>query len=179
MRKLHSFILLIVSMLFIVFLTSCGEQPDKSLDFKGISFNYPSYWKGETEELDGSHFFIKCEERFDKETIFFVSFYTEDVDPEVLLDSYFGNIEELELTKEKREKGKYGRYDCIGNKYQLSKYISKFYGEAYAFKAGDKSILIIKQSEKEFDLEHDKYKAIENSFTVSNDEVSVGDVVES
>lgn len=149
------------------------------MDYEGISFSYPSYWKGETEQLDEAHFFIQCEERFDKETIFLVSFYTENVDPEILLDSYFNNIDGLEMTKEKREKGKFGQYDCVVNKYQLSKFTSKFYGETYAFSTGGKSILVIKQSEKEYDLKHDKYKLVESSFKVSNDVAPAKDMEDS
>lgn len=173
MKKLHNLTLIAGSFLLICLSVSCKKQPDKILNYEGISFSYASYWKAETEQLDETHFFIQCQERFDKETIFLVSFYSEEVAPEVLLDSYFNNLEDFELAKEDRAYGKFGRYECVGHKYQLSKRLSKFYGETYAFNAEGKSVLVIKQSEKDYDLKHDKYKTIEDTFSIMEVEMPV------
>lgn len=166
---MNTFLKLLSGFVIAALFASCfgPDKPDKNLSYEGISFDYPSYWKAETEQLEEDHFFIQCTERFDKETIFIVSFFSYEDDPDVLLDNFFDNIQdEMNVTKEPRQSGKFGQYDCVYNKYKLSQLMSNFYGEAYAFNAEGKMLLVIKQSEKKYNLKHEKYKKLENSFRI-------------
>ncbi|WP_160111064.1 hypothetical protein [Dysgonomonas sp. Marseille-P4361] len=57
MKKLHNLTLIAGSILLICLSVSCKKQPDKILNYEGISFSYASYWKAETEQLDETHFY--------------------------------------------------------------------------------------------------------------------------
>lgn len=157
---------------YLLVLTSCfgSKGSDNVMDYEGISFNYPSYWKSKSKDIEGNGHFIMCEEKFGGETIFIVSFFDEEIGPEYLLDNYIGNLkaEKPEVTTDSIESGKFGKYDSKIIKYKMSHLNNKFYGVAYGFSAEGKTVLTIKQSEKEYDLDHDKFKLIENSFAVKN-----------
>lgn len=170
---MNRFLVFLLCCIVAVGLSSCfgPDKPDEKVLYEGVSFDYPSYWKAETERLEEDHFFIECVEKFNKETIFIVSFFSFEDDVEELLDGFFENLESgMDVTMEPRQTGKFGQYDCVYNKYKMSQLMSSFYGEAYAFNAEGKMLLVIKQSDKKYNLKHEKYKKIENSFRIEKQE---------
>jgi len=167
-------ILTIVSLAVTIFFTSCfggSKSEDNKLSYEGISFTYPSYWKAETEKLGEGSFYIECSEKFSSNTIFLVSFVTWERDSEELINNFIETLEEdFDVTREPFTAGKFGEYDCISVEYKMSKPGEKAYGIVYAFNTSEKSVLVIKQSKREYDLKHKKYKLMEDSFSVENNE---------
>lgn len=148
-------------------LASCKKQPDKELSYEGISFKYPSYWKVKTEKGAEGGVYIDAEERFSSETIFFVSVSPFEIDHEEMLENYFSKLsQDFDVTKEPATSGKFGQYRSSSVKYTMSKNREKAYGIIYAFDAEERTVLIIKQSNREYELKHEKYKLMEDSFKV-------------
>jgi len=145
------------------------------MSFQGVSFKYPSYWKSETEKLEEGHYFIKCYERFNTGTMLLVSYYEGEQPPAVILknflDTYNEDIKDAStkssnvITKSTGP-ARYGNHDCMVIQYEVSVIMAKSYGNAYAFNADGKSFLIVEQSERHYDLKHDKFKLMRDSFTL-------------
>ena len=155
-----------------LFFTSCFGDTKSSyneVSYEGVSFKYPSYWKVKTETTKEGHFYMECEEKFIDGTIFLVSFTTFERDPKEVVNYYIEALEnKFNLTKEPIHVSKFGKYDCVSIKYKMSLLRSKAYGEVYAFTTNNIAVMVVKQSEREYDLKHEKYKLIENSFIVKN-----------
>lgn len=159
--------------LSVIFLQSCfgegSKTPDNEMSFHGVSFKYPSYWDSETEELEYSYY-IKCKERFASGTMLIVSFFEGECAPGELLINYIDGVHEssehVNVTTQSTGLTHYGNYDCQIVRYEISALTSKLYGNAYAFTANGKSVLVVEQSERHYNLKHDKFKLIRESFVV-------------
>ena len=155
----------------VILLPSCfrgSKSPDNELSFEGISFRYPSYWDAKTKESGEGRFYIECEEKFGNGTMFLVSFTTWEIDPEKTASDYVKALEnKFSVTKERHLASKFGKYDCSAIKYKMSLPGAKVYGEVYAFNTNGKTVLVVKQSKRDYDLKHEKYKLIENSFNIT------------
>ncbi|MDR2919139.1 MAG: hypothetical protein LBV72_07235 [Tannerella sp.] len=158
----------------IILLQSCfggaSKTPDNEMSFHGVYFKYPSYWKSETEVVAESAYYIKCEERFSSGTMLLVSFFEGESEPAELLMNYLDGVNEsserVNVTTKFFSFRKYGNYDCQMVNYEISALTTKSYGNAYTFNAGGKTLLVVEQSERHYDLKHDKFKNIQNSFIV-------------
>lgn len=162
---------LIVLLFFSISLFSCfgggSKDPNNEMSYHGVSFEYPSYWKAEVEELGETRYYIKCYERFSKGTCLLVSFFEGEGEPKEMLEDYLDNIgKTTDVTSEPMGKSLYGDYDCVSVSYKLSVRRAKSYGMAYALNYNNKSFLIVEQSERHYNLKHDKYKLIRNSFLI-------------
>lgn len=151
-------------------LSSCfgGKTPDIPISYQGVSFDYPSYWKAETEDLGDDSYYIGAEEKFSSGTLFLVQFTEGDRDQEAVIGDFFESLDEsgFDVTTEPIQVDKFGKYDCKYVRYKITKALEKAYGIVYSFDAEGRSFRIVKQSEKEYDLKHEKYKIMENSFDV-------------
>ncbi|MDR2956238.1 MAG: hypothetical protein LBV43_14280 [Prevotella sp.] len=173
MNKLLNTTLTVTILLTALLASSCKKQPDKELSYEGVYFTYPSYWDVETEQLDEDVFYISCTEKFSKSTIFLVQFALYERDGEELIESYLETLEEsFSVEKEPLKYGKFGGYDCLYVKYKMERFREKAYGIVYVFSAGEKSILAVKQSKRDYELKHEKYNNIEKSFRASEPDVS-------
>jgi hypothetical protein len=153
---------------------SCGNNPDKEISFEDVSFKYPSYWKVETEKSGNGNTYINASEKFAGETIFVVAVFQEKKDPLEVIENWLKTMsKEIEVEKEPLESGQFGQYKSIYIKYKTSKLREKAYGIAYGFDVGDKTVLAIKQSNRDYDLKHEKYELMENSFRISRPEDSI------
>ena len=158
----------------IILLQSCfggaSKTPDNEMSFHGVYFKYPSYWKSETEVVREGAYFIKCKERFSSGTMLMVSFFEGESEPAKLLMNFVDGMAEssphVNVTTQSSGLNKYGSYDCQIVRYEISALNTKSYGNAYAFIADGKSVLVAEQSERHYDLKHDKFKDIQNSFVI-------------
>lgn len=153
-----------------------SNTPDNEMSFHGVSFKYPSYWTSETEELKYSYH-IECKERFASGTMLLVSFFEGEGQPGELLINYIDGVhlssEQVNVTTKFTGLDRYGNYNCQFVEYEIEALRTKSYGKAYAFTANGKSVLIVEQSERHYDLKHDKFKLIRESFVVdAQDKVS-------
>ena len=170
--SLHSEVLkYIIFCIIVLLIPSCfggSKSPDNEISYEEISFKYPSYWKSKTKNSEDGHFFIECEEKF-SDAVFLVSFTSLERDPEEAVNYFVETLEnKSNITKEQLQTGRFGKYDCVSIKYRMSFPGSKVYGEVYAFSVNGIAVIIVKQSEREYDLKHEKYKLIENSFSVKS-----------
>ncbi|WP_029903067.1 hypothetical protein [Prevotella sp. 10(H)] len=167
MNKLKKLTIAILLSSFSLCYLSCGKNPDKELNYEGISFKYPSYWNMTTEKSESNSVYINGEEKFHKETILMIAVSPAEVEPKYFLDGIISKMErEYEVSKEPLEEGEYGKYKALSIKYKAEGKLDKVYGIAYAFNVDGKTLLIVKQSDKDYELKHQKYKLIENSFNI-------------
>ncbi|NDV97548.1 hypothetical protein D0T84_22050 [Dysgonomonas sp. 521] len=149
-------------------LSSCGNNPDKEISYEGVYFKYPSYWKVETETSESGNIYIDASEKFASEAIFLISVAQAEVEPQEMLGNFLETLSEnFDVEKEPAESKRFGQYETSCIKYKASKLREKAYGEAYAFNMEGKTILVVKQSNRDYDLKHDKYKLMENSLRIS------------
>ena len=173
--KMKTNFLIFLSLTITILFTSCfgnSKSEDNKLSYEGISLLYPSYWKAETEKLGEGSFYIDCSEKFSSNTIFLVSFVTWERDSEEIINNFIETLEEdFDVTREPFTTNKFGKYDCISVSYKMSRPGERAYGIVYAFNSSEKSMLVVKQSKREYDLKHKKYKLMEDSFNIENDEI--------
>jgi len=170
---MNTILKLVAACFFVISLQSCfggsSNTPDNEMSFHGVSFKYPSYWQSKTEILEKGYF-IKCRERFATGTMLMVSFFEGESEPGKLLINYIDGVCEssphIKVTTQSTGLVKYGNYDSQIVRYEISALNAKSYGNAYAFNANGKSVLVVEQSERHYDLKHKKFKLIQNSFTV-------------
>lgn len=167
---IKGFIIYISIILFQSCFGGTSKTPDNEMSFHGVYFKYPSYWKSETEVVREGGYFIKCKERFSSGTLLIVSFFEGESEPARLLLNFLDGMAEssphVNVTTQSTGLTKYGNYDCQIVRYEISALNAKSYGNAYAFIANGKSVLVAEQSERHYDLKHNKFKKIQNSFIV-------------
>jgi hypothetical protein len=164
MIQLSKFLIPVI--LFLLF--SCGSNPDKEVSYEGISFKYPSYWKVETETSQSGNIYIDASEKFDKDAIFLISVVQTEVDPQEMTNNFLESLsKEFDMQKEPVESSRFGQYETSCVKYKALKLREKIYGEVHTFNIAGKTILAVKQSDKDYDLKHDKYKLMENSLKIN------------
>lgn len=170
--KLSAKFIFLCSVLFIIALTlsSCFEKsnqnkPDNEFSYKDITFISPQDWESTTERIDMKSYFIKVTENTNS---FMVSVMKVNEDLNIVMDSFLStikNTEKVNATSTPLSKGKFGKYSGLMVRYQMETSESIFYGIAYSFRANNKNVFVVKQTDSEEGLENN-FKLIEDSFKV-------------
>ena len=171
------FLLIIISIGFYSCFQNNRENSSevKELSYQGISFNYPSDWRSETENYAEGSYYMEVEKVYDT---FMVTFSPgSGSDPEVAIESYIEIIknDKLKVTSKPVSSGKFGKYDCCYADILVTAMGHKFYNTVYALDIEGNTVLVIKQSDTEKKLV-DNFKLMEETFHVAETEsVESGD----
>jgi len=131
--------------------------------YEDISFQHEYYWQIKTDVITkGKTYYIDCS---NNQEIIAIT-----VSKEIYEDIFLWALENIEYTEPKSEikaikTGKFGNYDCVFANYSYCVDGKTFYAAIYAFNANNKSISIVKQSDRFAGLRHD-FKLIEETFQV-------------
>lgn len=146
------------------FLSCISGNAEKKLFYEGVLFKYPQSWTVETNELPGESYSIKGKEG---NNIIFITFTEKSTDLKEVIETHQKNVDrtKFEYSAEKIIPSKFGKYDALSSKFMIVRDSKKSYGNTFALKAGNKSYLIIMQSDTEDNL-NKSFETIKNSFEI-------------
>ncbi|MDR0823969.1 MAG: hypothetical protein LBN74_02675 [Prevotella sp.] len=151
--------------LLVVLLSSCVKgKTEKMLSYESVFFYYPKNWSVETNELPGVSWLIEANNGRD---VLFISLTQKKIETEDFFNIYYQRKDTMQpqLSAEAVTPAKFGKYDCLSSKYKINDPPNRNYGIVYAFEAGGKHILVVKQSDTEESIERN-FKVIEDSFDI-------------
>ena len=149
--------------------TSCASTMktfENEVAFEGISFQLPANWAAGAKRDGKSFFAIVGFDRADKETIFSIGCRS---DKSWTMDEFFKRFQDskTEIIREPVRQGKFGKYNCSLNRYQLVENDKKVNGEILIFDDKGFYVVVIKQSLHGYDVQKVKYKLIEDTFRIN------------
>jgi hypothetical protein len=156
---------LLYTPLLVFLLSSCAKgKAEKMLSYEGVSFYYPEYWSVEINELQKASWFIKASNEKD---VLFISFTEEKIEAEDFINIFCQKRDTVQsqLSTEAITSAKFGKYDSLSSKYKITNPSNSSYGIVYAFEAGGKHVLVVKQSDMEESIKQN-FKVIEDSFEI-------------
>ncbi|NDV95029.1 hypothetical protein D0T84_08875 [Dysgonomonas sp. 521] len=155
-----------IFLLFIFILSSCStENTKKKLTYEGISFTCPVNWIVKTSTLPGESYSIRAQSG---NNVLFITFTDKKgINPKDLIEGYFSEIDstKYQLKTENITSSNFGKYEGLSSRFTIANHSVHACGNMYAFKEGEKSIFIVKQSDTEEHLEQN-FKIIEDSFNI-------------
>lgn len=156
--------------------SACNNNPNGTdkIDYAGISFEYPTRLSKETSELKDDVHYISCTEILSGELFTVSSFaYENENDYDNLMNSYFSYFKKFDklihdLSINELDSAKFANFNCHARSYSGTLYTKKIFGMVYSFKAGDRTILIVKQTSDDERKLDSRFKLIEETFKIAN-----------
>ena len=159
-----SLLLTLIIGLTISFTSCIGGNTEKKLFYEGVLFYYPHNWTVETTELPGELYSIKAK---DGNNIIIITFTEKNINLKEAIEDHLINIDKsrFQYSAERIISSKFGKYDALSSRFMITTETKKSYGNSFALKSGNRSYLIVIQSDAEDNLSKN-FETIKNSFEI-------------